>query len=128
MERHIKWLMLVAGALTFTMLYAFLAPQAALQSIFGTKLEGPAAEIVVRNWGALVALAGCMLIYGALNPVIRNFALVIVSISKCIFIGLVLIYTSPIGAQLAVSIAVDAVFVLIFGVYLLQNRRSPHQN
>ena len=128
MERHIKWLMLVAGALTFTMLYAFLAPQAALQSIFGTKLEGPAAEIVVRNWGALVALAGGMLIYGALNPVVRNFALVIVSISKCIFIGLVLIYTSPIGAQLAVSIAVDAVFVLIFGVYLFQSQRSPHQN
>ena len=128
MERHIKWLMLVAGALTFTMLYAFLAPQAALQSIFGTKLEGPAAEIVVRNWGALVALAVCMLIYGALNPVVRDFALMIVSISKCIFIGLVLIYASPIGMQLAVSIADDAVFVLIFGFYLLQSRRSPHQN
>ena len=49
--RHIKWVMLVSGALTCTMAYAAIAPQAALRSTFGTTLEGPVADIVVRNWG-----------------------------------------------------------------------------
>ena len=52
----IKSIMLVSGALTCTMPYAALAPQAALRSTFGETLEGPLAEIVVRNWGALIAL------------------------------------------------------------------------
>ena len=44
-----KWIMLVSGLLTSTMVYAALAPQSALYSIFGSTLDGPLAEIVVRN-------------------------------------------------------------------------------
>ena len=65
-----KWIMLLSGVLTFTMVYAAVAPQAALRSTFGETLEGPLAEIVVRNWGALIALIGAMLIYGAFNPLL----------------------------------------------------------
>jgi len=63
---NIKWLMLVSGALTCTMMYAAIAPQAALRSNFGVALEGPVSEIVVRNWGALIGLVGAMLIYVAI--------------------------------------------------------------
>ena len=49
-DTHIKWIMLVSGALTCTMAYAFIAPQAALMSTFGAALEGPVANVVVRNW------------------------------------------------------------------------------
>ena len=49
------------------MVYAALAPQSALHSIFGSTLDGPLAEIVVRNWGALITLIGAMLIYGAFD-------------------------------------------------------------
>lgn len=52
---RMKWIMLVSGALTCTMLYAAIAPQAALRSMFGDAMEGPLAEIIVRNWGALSA-------------------------------------------------------------------------
>jgi len=45
-----KWIMLVSGILTSTMLYAAVAPQAALRSTFGETLQGPLAEIIVRNW------------------------------------------------------------------------------
>ena len=65
---RIKPVMLIAGLLTSTMLYAAIAPEAALQSTFGESLTGPVAEIVVRNWGALIALVGMMLIYGAYDP------------------------------------------------------------
>jgi len=60
-----KWIMPVSGALTCTMLYATIAPQAGLRGTFGDALHGPVAEIVVRNWGVLIGLMGAMLIYGA---------------------------------------------------------------
>ena len=90
----IKWIMLVSGVLTCTMIYAFIAPQAALQANFGASIDGPLVQIVVRNWGALIALVGAMLIYGAYAPVHRRLILTVASVSKAIFISLILIHGS----------------------------------
>ena len=123
MDRQIKWIMVVSGLLTISMVYALIAPQAALRSMFAVSLEGPAAEVIVRNWGALVAIAGGMLIYGAFVPHVRSFVLIIVTISKCTFIFLVLTYARPLSTQLEVSLVADTIFVLIFVIYLLTQRR-----
>lgn len=121
----IKWIMLVSGVLTATMIYAALAPQTALRSMFGASLEGPLAEIVVRNWGALIALVGAMLIYGALNPPTRPLVLTVAGLSKLTFIGLVLIYArQPFMFQTGISIAVDLVAVVLFVLYLMAVRRD----
>jgi hypothetical protein len=120
-----KWIMLVSGALTCTMIYAAVAPQAALRSSFGASLEGPLAEIVVRNWGALIALVGAMLIYGAFHPPARRLVLTIAGLSKLTFIGLVLVYGKGfLGHQAGVSIAVDGIMVVLFAIYLLAQRRD----
>lgn len=119
-----KWIMLLSGALTCTMLYAAIAPQAALQSTFGETLEGPVAEIVVRNWGALIALVGAMLIYGAYHPSVRPLVLTVAGASKLIFIGLVMTQGKfGAGQKSGISIAVDLVMVLLFVVYLVRTRR-----
>src|SRR4029453_17308179 len=68
---NIGQLMMVSGILTFTMVYAAIAPNEALRSNFGESLSGPVASVVVRNWGALIALIGVMLIYGANRPPVR---------------------------------------------------------
>src|SRR5215204_2516130 len=67
-NRSIKWIMIVCGVLTCTMVYAVIAPHAMLQSTFGETLEGPLAYLIVRNWGALILLVGAMLIYGGFHP------------------------------------------------------------
>jgi hypothetical protein len=122
-----KWIMLVSGALTFTMLYAAIAPQAALRSTFGATLEGPLAEIVVRNWGALIALVGAMLIYGAYRPSSRPLILTVAGLSKLVFIGLVLTYGRQfLGRQAGVAIVIDLAMVALFVGYLIQVRRT-HQ-
>lgn len=122
----IKWVMLVSGALTFTMVYAAIAPHAALRSTFGESLEGPLAEIVVRNWGVLIALVGAMLVYGAFNPPVRKLVLVVAGLSKLAFIGLVLNFGSRyLAGQLAVSIGVDLVMVALFAWYLFASWRIP---
>ena len=122
---NFKWIMLVSGVLTFTMVYAAIAPQAALLSTFGETLDGPLADIIVRNWGALVALIGASLIYGAFVPVARPPILVIAGVSKAIFIVLVLAHGSRfLSGQAAVAVALDAVWVVLFGWFLLAQSRA----
>lgn len=121
----IKWIMLVSGTLTCTMFYAAIAPQAALSSMFGGTLEGPLAEIVVRNWGALITLVGAMLIYGAYNPPARSLVLTVAGLSKAIFISLVLVYGRQyLGYQAGTAIAIDLVMVGLFIIYLVGMRRT----
>jgi hypothetical protein len=120
-----KWVMLVSGALTLTMLQAAIAPSSALRATFGETLEGPLAEIVVRNWGALIALVGAMLIYGAFHPQVRKLVLVIAGLSKAIFITLILTFgTQYLGHQAGVAIVVDSIMVLLFIAYLVATRHE----
>jgi len=122
---NIKWIMLVSGVLTCTMLYAAVAPQAALRSTFGETLEGPLAEIVVRNWGALIGLVGAMLIYGAYDPPGRPLILTVAGLSKLVFIGLVLAQGRQyLRRQAGLAIAIDLVMVALFIAYLIAVRRS----
>lgn len=124
----VKWIMLVSGVLTCTMLYAAVAPQAALASMFGATLEGPIAEIVVRKWGALIALVGAMLIYGANRPASRPLVLTVAAVSKTIFIGLILVYGRQfLGHQAGIAVVVDSLMVIVFLVYLLGSR-GPQQS
>lgn len=120
---NIKWIMLVSGALTCTMAYAAIAPQAALFSTFGEALEGPLAEIIVRNWSALITLMGAMLIYGAFNSPVRALALTIAGASKLIFIALVLSHGGRyLGHQAGIAISIDLIWVVLFAWYLLSAR------
>ena len=122
---NIKWIMLVSGVLTCTMLYAAIAPEAALRSTFGATLEGPVANIVVRNWGALIGLVGAMLIYGAFDPPGRPFIVSIAGLSKLVFIGLVLTQGRQfLGYQAGVAVVIDAVWVALFIVYLIGARTA----
>ena len=119
----IKWIMLVSGALTCTMIYAAIAPQAALQGTFGETLTGPLAEIVVRNWGVLITVVGAMLIYGAYRPESRTLVLAVAFATKLVFIALVLAQGSRyLGQQAGVAIALDAVWVVLFACYLAAPR------
>ena len=121
----IKWIMLVSGVLTCTMIYAAIAPQAALRGTFGETLQGPLAEIVVRNWGILITLVGAMLIYGAYHAAVRPLVLAVAGLSKLVFIVLVLAQGSRyLGHQAGIAIAIDAVWVVLFALYLAATRSA----
>ena len=121
-NNNIKWIMLISGVLTFAMVFAAVSPQLALSSMFGSSLEGPLAEVVVRNWGALIALIGGMLIYGAFNIEVRNLVLLVAALSKIFFITLVI--TNGFGKQLISAITLDTILILLFFTYILSNRKS----
>lgn len=125
LARQLRWLMLVSGALTCTMVYAALAPQAALRSNFGSTLEGPVADIVVRNWGALITLVGLMLVYGAFVEPVRRLVLTVAVVSKATFIALVLSFGRELlEYQVRTAVVVDAVWVVVFGAYLIGTKHG----
>ena len=110
--------------LTCTMLYATVAPQAALQSTFGDTLQGPAAEIVVRNWGMLIGLVGAMLIYGAFNIAARPLVLTVAGLSKATFIVLMLVLGRPfLSHQAGVAVVSYLIQFSLFVGYLLSAPR-----
>ena len=117
--KNIKWVMLVSGALTSTMFYGLFAPVAALQSMFGASFNGTLESIVVRSWSALLGLVGVMLIYGAFSEKNRVFAISIASISKAIFVSLVLLYGTEYLGKVTPVIAMDCVVVFLTVVFLI---------
>jgi len=123
---NIHRIMILSGVLTMTMVYAALAPEAALRSTFGESMSGPVADIVVRNWGALIALVGAMLIYGARKPAVRPMALTVAGASKAIFVALVLSHGGQfLGYQAGIAVLIDVLWVVVFVAYLLSVRRAP---
>jgi hypothetical protein len=122
-----KWIMLVSGALTCTMLYAAIAPQAALRATFGATLEGPVAEIVVRNWGMLIFLIGAMLIYGAFHAAVRPLVLTVASLSKVTFVALILASGRPLLGQASVAVVSDIIQVTLFLGCLLAASRTAKE-
>ena len=122
---NIDRIMIVSGLLTMTMIYAAIAPDAALRSTFGEGLSGPVADIVVRNWAALIALIGAMLIYGARKPAARPLALTVAGASKAVFIVLVLSHGGRfLGYQAGIAVVVDLLWVAVFALYFLAVRRT----
>ncbi|GLS28937.1 hypothetical protein SAMN04488498_101479 [Mesorhizobium albiziae] len=117
--RFSGWIMIASGLITASMVQAVFAPRAALQSMFGEAIEGPLAEIVVRNWGVLITLVGIALIYGGISSSHTVPILLFAGASKLAFIALVLAQGRRYLSQRAgVAIAIDAVFVLLFGLIL----------
>jgi hypothetical protein len=121
---NIHRLMIVSGVLTLSMVYAAIAPEAALRSTFGETVTGPVADVVVRNWGALIALMGPMFIYGARKPTIRPVALTMAGGSKAIFAAVVLSHGGRfLGYQAGTTVIIDLVWVVVFAAYLVSMRR-----
>ena len=81
--------------------------------------------VLVTLGGALIALVGAMLIYGAYDPPSRRLALLVGSVSKLIFIGLVLSQGGRyLAHQAGVAVVVDLIMVALFIIYLLGTRRK----
>lgn len=105
-----KWIMLISGVLTCTMVSAAISPQAALRSTFGDTLEGP---------------VGAMLLYGAFNTLARPLILTVAGASKVVFIALILTLGRQfLSYQAGVAVVSDVIQVSLFATYLIATRRA----
>lgn len=116
---NMQWIMLASGLLTLTMAQAIFAPRATALAIFGEEISGAAAELVVRNWGGVIAGGGAMLIYAAFNPEWRPLVLIFTGAGKLMFIGLVLAHGGKyLRRQAGIAVVLDSIMVALFAAYL----------
>jgi hypothetical protein len=120
--KNIKWVMLVSGVLTVTMFYGLFAPQAVLESMFGVSFGGTLETIVVRSWCALVGLIGAILIYGAFSDKNRVFSISIATVSKIIFVSLVMFYGKEFLGEVGPAIAMDCITIALAVLFLVAVR------
>lgn len=119
-NNNIKWIMIVSGVITCSLLLTLISPATGLTSMFGSSIElEPMTQIVVRSWATLITVTGGLLIYGAFQPQYRRLVMVIASISKVMFVSLVLIYGSQYMDTAITAVVFDSVVVLMFIAYLL---------
>lgn len=117
---NMQWVLLVCGLLTFSLVQGVFAPGAVLRSYFGEAPDSPAAEMLTRNWAALVAIGGLFLIYAGFNPEVRPAALVVVGAGKVVFVLMVLSQADRfLKGQALVAVIVDGLMIVIFAAYLL---------
>lgn len=117
---NMQWIMLAAGLLTLSMAQAAFAPRATARAVFGEEISGAAGELVVRNWGGLIAGGGAMLIYAAFNPEWRPLVLIFTGAGKLMFIALVLAHGGRfLKGQAGIAVALDSIMVALFVAYLL---------
>lgn len=123
---NMQWVLVVCGVLTFSLVQAVFAPRAVMRAYFGEALESPAADMLVRNWGALVAAGGLLLIYAAFNPAVRPPVLIFVGAGKLVFVLLILSQAGRfLKGQARVAVIVDSIMVLLFAAYLVATSLPP---
>jgi len=120
--KNIKWVMMISGVLTATTFYGLFAPQAAIESMFGTSFSGPLETLIIRSWSSLVGIIGLILIYGAFSEGHRVFCISIAALSKVVFVSLVLIYGQSFLATAAPAIIMDCVVIVLTLFFLVSAR------
>ena len=113
-----KWVMLVGGLLTMSMIQAAIAPRMAFRMMFGAEPSGPLALLLARNWGVLIFLTGSMLVWGAFHAEVRPLVLLVAGGSKLTFIALVLSHP-PFRKKAMFALVVDGLLVGLFAAYLV---------
>lgn len=117
---NFKWVMVVCGLLTCTMLLGLFSPDQWLQSNLGEALSTGPENLAIRGWMGLIGLMGIMLIYGGFHLPVRNYSLVIAGANKIILIVLALLYGKAyLSFGLGTAVVADAVMVVLFTTYLL---------
>lgn len=122
--KHFKWIMIISGVITCSMFLALFSPELALKSTFGATLEGDLSNIVVRNWGALIGMVGCLLVYGAYHVESRPLVLTIGIISKSIFVFLVLVFGQAYLGKAGIAVVFDSILILLYALYLYDQRKK----
>lgn len=114
--------MILAGLLTCSMFLAVFSPQTALVSMFGESLQEPLAQVIVRSWGFLIGLVGILLLIGAYQPLYRNLSLIVASVSKLVFILILILYGSQYIEKAMFTIILDSLLAIIFLLFIARHK------
>ncbi len=120
---NMQWVLLVCGLLTLSMIQAVFAPRATVRAYFGEAASSAQFDLIVRNWGMLIAAGGALLVWASFEPGVRLAAIVLASVTKVAFIALML-GSGVMKRQAWVALVADSIMVALFAAYLLATQAS----
>jgi hypothetical protein len=115
---NMQWVLLVSGLLTLSMVQAVFAPRATVRAYFGEAPSSAQFDLIVRNWGMLIAAGGALLVWASFEPGVRLAAIVLGGVTKVAFIALML-GSGVMKRQAWVALVADSIMVALFAAYLL---------
>lgn len=115
---NIQLILVVTGGMTACTIGFFLFPRFFLQRVFGIEEIGLALTLVTRHWGLLLSLLGALLVCAAFTPSLRVSVMVVATIEKVVFAGLVFWGPLKISGIAKFAAAGDSVMALLYVLFL----------
>jgi galactitol-specific phosphotransferase system IIB component len=114
---NIRWILIVCGVATSSMLAMAVAPRFTVRYVFGEQASGAVSDVMARTWGVMIFASGAALIYAAFDGSIRLPVIVLAIIGKGAFSASVL--STRLRRQRAFAMALaDLAMVALFAWYL----------
>ena len=118
-DKHFTKILYVCGFLTMTPIVMFFLPWLTL-SMLGLDVGREAGVPFTKHWGLMAACFGGLLVYAAGHPEARRPIVIAAAIEKmglCVIIAVG--WSDPGFAAFHLTLFVDGLFVLLYGLYLL---------
>lgn len=117
MNAHIETILVVTGLATALAIVLCVAPRRMLRLAFGFETPQPATLLMASHWGLLIFLIGALLVYAAFHPCVRVPSMVIGTVEKLFFAGLIFFGNMPITAPAKALAVGDTGIAVIFLMY-----------
>ena len=120
MVAHAGTILVITGVLTAGVGLGVFAPGRLLEILLGIEVAGAMTKLLGRYCFVLVALVGGLLIYAGYHAEIRVPAIVVGTVEKLTFVGLVLASPLRRRALTMFFVSADSVMALLFVVLLVR--------
>ncbi len=111
-------ILFIVGIINLVPIIVFFDPTKTVK-LYGVSIEGESLTILMRHRGVLLGLVGLLLIFAAVKPEFRVFAIVLALISKLAFIFLVFIASSYTNEVKQVALIDVGAIVLLLTVLVI---------
>jgi hypothetical protein len=116
-DAHIEAILVVTGLATALAIVLCVAPRRMLRLAFGFETPQPATLLMASHWGLLIFLIGALLVYAAFQPSVRVPSMVIATVEKLFFAGLVFFGNMPMSAPTKALAVGDTGIALLYLLY-----------
>ena len=114
---HIETILVVTGLITALAIAQCVAPRRMLRLAFGFETPQPVTLLMASHWGLLIFLIGTLLVYAAFQPSVRVPSMVIGTVEKLFFAGLVFFADMPRTAPLKALAFIDTCIAVLYLTY-----------
>lgn len=115
---YIEPILLVSGIVTAGAIAAFFAPRVVARVVFRDDLVAAPGVLLVRHWGLLVCLVGCLIIYAAYAPAARYPILLAAVAEKAALIALFSVGGVRWSPAMQAIAVIDGLFAILYVAYL----------